>query len=118
MRKFICAAVVVLVGISFVAGGEFTATITKIEDGKTVHFKKGKKGKVEEGKLPLAASVKVNKGVANKDKKGQIDAGDAIADGVKSDVFTKAEKGVLARIITEGEGDKEQIVEIRVITKK
>jgi hypothetical protein len=117
MRKFVCAAFVLLVGITFVVGGEFAATITKIEDGKTVHFKKGKKGNVVEGKLPLAASVKVVKGVFNKDTK-KVDAGDAIADGVKSDTFTKAEKGVAVFLITEGEGDAEKIVEIRVTGKK
>ena len=40
MRKFICAAFVVLVGLSFVVGGEYAVTITKVEDGKTVFFKK------------------------------------------------------------------------------
>ena len=50
----------------------------------------------------------------------KVDAGEAIEGGIKSETFTniKGKKGVGATIITEGEGDKETIIEIRVGGKK
>ena len=58
LRKLVCAAVVVVIGIGVVTAEEFRATITKVEDGK-VTFKKGKKG--EEGP-PRASASKVLSG--------------------------------------------------------
>jgi len=118
MRKFVCASIFVLVAMSFVVAEEIRVTITKIEDGKTVHYtKKGKKGdEPTKGTIALSPKAKVVMGTFNKDTK-KVEAGEAIADGIKADVF-KADKGVPALLVTEGEGDKAVVTEIRVLKGK
>jgi len=119
MRKFVCASIFVLVAMSFVVAEEIRVTITKIEDGKTVHYtKKGKKKGDEpiKGTIALSPTAKVVMGTFNKETK-KVDAGEAITEGTKADVF-KTDKGVPALLVTEGEGDKAVVTEIRVLKGK
>ena len=113
MRRLVVAAVILLFGVSFTAAEEFAAVIKKI-DGNKVTFIKISKGKDkkpgEEMTLPAADNVKVVKATFGKDKK--FEAGDPIEGGLKSDIFTKGEKGTFGFIITDADG--KNITEIRV----
>jgi hypothetical protein len=116
LRKLACAVVLLglCVGVTF--ADEIRAIITKV-DGDKVTFaeNKGKGEKGDEQTLTVTADVKVVKGKFNKDTK-KVEAGDAISDGLKSDVFTKiGEKGVNATIVT---NDDKKITEIRVMQRK
>jgi hypothetical protein len=124
-RKLFCSMFVMTLAIGFVAADEFTATITKV-DGDTVTYQKylaKKKGDTEKKKDGDAVTIsakgaKVAKGTFNKDDKKFV-AGDAIADGLKNEMFTKiTEKGVGARITTEGEGTSAKITQILIVGKK
>jgi len=112
LRKLVCAAVVVVIGIGVVTADEFRATITKVENGK-ITFKKGKKG--EEGEamtLPVTAKVKVTEGKFNPDTQ-KFDAGKEIEKGLKNEMFTKIDaKGVRATITTDA--DNKNITAIAV----
>jgi len=137
-RKFICAAVVACVAFGVAMAEEFTASITKFEDGK-VTFKKiqfGKGGKAEESTLPVASTVKYMKAKRNKEDKkvetdGNLEGGkealeklvkeaapkkvdDKDKDKKKKGGFPGFGGGVFAQVVTEGEGDKAKITEIRV----
>jgi hypothetical protein len=116
LRKLVCAAVIVVIGLGVAMADEFRATITKIEGGK-ITFKKGKQG--EEGEamtLPVAANVKVTKGNFNPDTK-KFEAGEALDKGLKNELFTKiGEKGLRATITTDA--DNKTITAISVAKKK
>lgn len=124
IRKLVCSMVVMVVAIGFVAAGEYTATITKV-DGDKVTLQKYKKAAVK-GEKPekdgdaftLATSKDAKVIYGTKDKKDYKD-GDAIEGGLKAEMFSKAgDKGVVARIYTEGEGKEEKITKILVTKKK
>ena len=69
LRKFVCAAVIVVFGLGVALADEFQATITKVDGGK-ITFKKGKaKDLGEEMTLPVTANAKVTKGKFNADTK-------------------------------------------------
>jgi hypothetical protein len=106
LRKFVCAAVVVVLGFSLAMADEFGASISKV-DGKNVTFtKQVKKGepKGDAITLPVADDVKVVKGKYNKEEK-KVEVGDAITDGLKNAMFTTiSDKGVFARITTSDDG--------------
>lgn len=124
VRKLVCAAFMMTVAVGVVFADEFNATITKAGDGK-VTYQKYKKA-TEKGKAPekdgepvtisVAKDAKVVKGVFNKDTK-KIEAGEALEGGLKNDVFAKiGEKGVLARITTDG--DNKNVTQIIVMGGK
>ncbi len=117
LRKFVCASVIVVLGLGVAMAEDFQARITKVDNGK-VTFTKGKKGEVSEPMtLPVAADVKVTKGGKfNKDTKKVEDA-ETVAEGVKSTLFTNAgEKGVRARISTDA--DNKHITAIYIMGGK
>lgn len=122
MRKFVCAAIVTLLTVSFALAEEYLAIVTKIDDGK-VTFKKmptEKGGKIgDETTLPLTKSAKMVKGKFAKgdDGKPKVEAGDALdKDAVKTMMEKAAEtkfKGVFTQIVTNADGTK--ITEIRFV---
>src|SRR5437588_12435065 len=92
LRKFVCAAVVVVIGLSVATADEFFATITKVE-GNKVTFKKGGFGKkkdadappAKEETLPVTKDVKVTKGKFDMDTK-KFAPGDHIENGLKNEM--------------------------------
>jgi hypothetical protein len=118
MRRFIGAAVAVMFVVGVALSDEFTARITKI-DGAKVTVVKGKKGeKGEEFTYNLTKNAKFVKGVFDKETK-TFKAGDPIEGGKDTllKMIEKAgEKGINARIVTEG--DTKNITEIRVVGGK
>jgi hypothetical protein len=103
LRKFVCAAVIMVIGLGVAVADEFVGVITKV-DGNKVTFRKGFK-KDDQGEamtLPVTASAKITKGTNfNKDTK-KFDSDEPIKDGLKAEQFTKiGEKGVFARITTD-----------------
>jgi hypothetical protein len=124
LRKVVSAFVVLALCVGFTLADEIRVFITKV-DGDKITFQenltkgggKGKgKGNVEKGPektLSVTSSVKVVKGKFDKETK-KLEAGDAIENGLKNDMFTKidAEKGVQATLITDS--DNKNITEIRV----
>jgi hypothetical protein len=109
LRKFVCAGVIVAIGMSVAMADEFMAIISKV-DGNKVTFMKAKfdpdTKKFEKGEattLPVKADAKITKGKFNKDTK-KTDAGDPLADGLKNEVFTTiGEKGMFATITTDAD---------------
>jgi len=120
-RKLFCSMFVMTLAIGFVGADEFTATITKV-DGEKVTYQKFIKKKGEEPKKdgdPVTISAKGAKVAKGKGAKGKFEAGDAIEGGLTNEMFTKiGEKGVNARITTEGEGAKAKITQILVLGGK
>jgi hypothetical protein len=112
LRKFVGAAVIVVIGLGVAMADEFGAVITKV-DGDKVTFKKAKKGEVgEEMTLPVTANAKITKGTFNTETK-KLEAGDAIESGLKNEQFTKiGEKGLRATITTDA--DNKNITAITV----
>jgi hypothetical protein len=112
LRKFVCAAVIVVIGFGVALADEFQATITKVDNGK-ITFKKGKaKDLGEEMTLPVTADAKVTKGKFNADTK-KLEAGDPIESGLKNEQFTKiGEKGLRVTITTDA--DNKHITAISV----
>ena len=111
-----CALVIFSFGV--ILADEFGAQITKIEvkDGKTtISGKKGKKDDAKEFSLSVAKDAKVFKGKFNKEDK-KWEAGDAIADGLKDELFkdVSAEKPVGVFLTTE----KDAVTQILVKGKK
>jgi hypothetical protein len=95
MRKFACAALILAMSGVAIAE-EFRGKITKVDGGKVTFqvFNKDDK-KFEDAKTyDLAKDVKVNKRI-KKDEK------EALAEGLKNEVFTKidAAEGVRATIV-------------------
>jgi hypothetical protein len=109
LRKFACAAMIVVTGLGVAMADEFSAIISKVE-GNKVTFQKAKfdpdTKKFEKGAemtLPVTADAKITKGKFNKDTKKR-EAGEPIEDGLKNDVFTKiGAKGRLATITTDAD---------------
>jgi len=111
LRKLIAGVVVLALCVGISMAEEIRAIIIKVEGNKVPFAEnKGKGEKGPEKTMTVSDKLKVVKGKYNKDTK-TVEAGDAIADGLKADVFTKiGDKGVQATIVTEGE----KITEIRV----
>jgi hypothetical protein len=117
MKKFVLAAFCTVALVGLAMAEDLNVLITGIDkDGKVSYIKgkkKGEDGTKETGML--AAKVKVAKGVKGDDKK--YTAGDDIADGVKSDTFTKASADApVSAIITIADdgADKGKITQILV----
>src|SRR5579871_506496 len=111
LRKFVCAAIVCVFGLSVAFAEEVRVLISKAADGKITYkkvmgkgFGGGKKGVQTEGDditMPVKADAKISKGTFDKDAM-KIVAGEKIDGGLKSDTFTKIdEKGLVATIITD-----------------
>jgi hypothetical protein len=111
MRKLLGAAFVMAVCVSIGLAEEIRAVITKIDSSKvTFNEYKGKGEKGAERTLPLADSVKVNKGKFNQDTK-KLDADGPLDSGLKNEALAKiSADGVRATLFTEGD----KVTEIRV----
>jgi hypothetical protein len=119
LRRLMGAAIVLGLCVGITMADEISAIIIKV-DGNQVTFAEAPKSKGEpkgpEKTLPVSDSVKVLKGKYNKETK-KLEAGDAIEDGLKNNMFTKiGENGMRATIITDD--DNKKITEIRVRGKK
>jgi hypothetical protein len=125
MRKFMCAAVVVLVGLSVALAEEFTGSITKIEGNKVTvkKFEKGEKGKKgggEEKVYELATGAKFYKGKFDAETK-KLTKGDEIKSEEFNEMVSKGAKGgggkgfggTFGTIVTDDSG---KITEIRVFS--
>jgi hypothetical protein len=108
IRKLLTVAIALFVLAGGVFAGEYKGKITKIDGDKVTIVLKAKKGeKGEEKTFTVDSKVKVAK-VA----KG---AEEALADGLKNEIFTKlGKKGLNATVITTGEGAAEKASEIKV----
>ena len=114
LRKFVCAAVVLAVGISVAVAEEMNGFITKV-DGNKITFKKGFKEETKE--LTLADNVKVKNATTKKvEDKVEVIVGEDLKDGLKNERFTKNRfgVGVFSQIITNDDG---KVTEIRVFPK-
>ena len=116
LRKFVCAAVVLAVGMSVAVAEEMNGFITKV-DGNKITFKKGFKGDPKE--LTLADNVKVKNATGKKvEDKFEVTVGEDLKDGLKNERFTKNRfppaPGVFSQIITNDDG---KVTEIRVFPK-
>jgi hypothetical protein len=112
LRKLVCAAAIVVVGVGVVMAEEFRATIIKIDDGK-VTFKKGKQGQEGEAMtLPTTTNIKVSKGTFNT-ATNKVEAGEPLTSGLKNEIFNKiGAKGLRATITTDA--DNKHITAITV----
>jgi hypothetical protein len=112
LRKFACVAVLLVLGVGLVMAEEFGVNIQKV-DGNKITAIKGKKKDQPGTEVTLTATddVKVFKGKFNQDTK-KLEKGDAIADGLKAEVFTKIDekKGLNVRVTTNDDGKVTEIV--------
>ena len=115
LRRFVCASVIVVLGLGVAMADTFTARITKVENGK-VTFVKGKKSDNNEPvTLPTSADVKVTTGGKyNRDTK-EVENAKTVTEGLKSPLLSN-EKGVRARITTDA--DNKNITAIYISTFK
>jgi hypothetical protein len=121
LRKFVCAAVIMVIGLGVAVADEFQALITGVDGNKITYKKvlkkatKTEKAEYDDAKtLPAATNVKVSKGSFNKETK-KVEAGDAIENGLKNEMFSKTkleEKGVNATITTDD--DNKNITAIKI----
>jgi hypothetical protein len=104
LRKFVCAAVIVVIGLSVAMADEFGAIITKVDGNKITFKKTAKKGEVgEEMTLPVKADAKIMKGKFNADTK-KLEPDVAIDNGLKNEMFTTiGDKGVPATLTTDAD---------------
>src|SRR5581483_4989293 len=87
VRKLLCVAFVLAVGVSVGLADEIRAVITKIEGNKvTFAESKGKGEKGPERTLPLAENVKVLKGKYNQDTK-KLEAGEPLEAGLSNEAL-------------------------------
>lgn len=114
LRKLLCAAIVVALGVSLATAEEIRGVIKKVQKGKITvgtKFDKETKKFTEEKVYTVAKGVKVVKAKFNKEEK-KIEAGEEIEGGLKNKRFTEiGERGIFATIITNDDG---QVTEIRV----
>ena len=117
MKKFLGAAVLVVVSMSIVSADEFRVRISKVE-GDKLHVEKFAKGakkgeKGEETTLTAASNVKVLSAKFNPETK-KLEAGDPLPQGLKNEMFSSP-KGVGATVVTDDDG---KVTEIRVVQFK
>ncbi len=105
-RKLVCAVFVMTVSLGLLAAEEIRGVVTKVDGDKVTvqKFKKGEKGKKgEKDGDPIVITVAKDAKIAKAklaDKK--LEAGEALADGLKNEIFTKiGEKGVGVLITTD-----------------
>lgn len=107
MRNILAIVAFLALGMTFVFAEEFGGRITKIAGDKVTMKKFGKDKTAEEVTLTAAGTVKVFKGTRNPDTK-KVEKGDAIADGLKSDLLTKDNSFV--RVTTDGDNKITEII--------
>ncbi|MSU79019.1 MAG: hypothetical protein EXS16_13100 [Gemmataceae bacterium] len=120
-RKLVCAMFVMTVSLGLLAAEEIRGVVTKVDGDKVTvqKFKKGEKGKQgEKDGDPIVITVAKDAKIAKAkfaDKK--LEAGEALADGLKNEIFTKiGEKGVGVRITTDD--TSKAATQILVVGKK
>jgi hypothetical protein len=128
MKRFAFALFCTIALVGYVVGAEFTATITKVtKDGDkyTVDYTKAKTKKMDEVKATLPATgAKVFKADVSKDAdtmKNVYKDGAAIDKDLANEMFTAdkiGDKGVQARIFTDGKDKDEKIVKILILEPK
>src|SRR5262245_57419586 len=112
LRSLVAAVLVLVLGVGVGLAAEFSAVITKIGDGKVTFNEMKGKEKGDEQTLPIAADAKILTAKFNKETK-KVEAGDALKDGLKNEMFSKiSEKGLRATIVTDA--DNKKVTEIRV----
>jgi len=123
MHRFVVAATAVLLVVTVALSDEFVGSITKFEDGKITFTKFKGKEKGEAETMRVAKKAKFMKAKFNIEEKkievdGELEGGrDALAKRVEEAAKKKGKfgfGGVLAQIVTAGEGDKARVTEIRV----
>jgi hypothetical protein len=120
-RKLLGSLFVMTLLVGLVAADDFSAIIKKVDGDKVTFVKfdfknfkkdKDKDAKTEETTLPVAKDAKITKGKFNKEEK-KVEAGEAIENGLKNEIFTKIEEkkakgpfgaGLFARITTSEDG--------------
>jgi hypothetical protein len=113
LSRFIGAALVLVIG-GVVLAGEYTGLITKHDKTDGITFKARVKGE----KKGVEKTIKVGKSVKITKDDESVKADDF------SEMVTKAaegkgkQKGVFAKITTEGEGDSEMVTKIEVMKGK
>jgi hypothetical protein len=103
LRKFVCAAVIMVIGLGVAMAEDIQAVISKVDGNKITFKKAGKKGAVDGDDMTMTvkADAKITKGVFNADTK-KLDAGEALPNGLKNEMFTNiGEKGVRATVTTD-----------------
>jgi hypothetical protein len=124
MHRFVIAATAVLLVVTVALSDEFVASISKFEDGKITFTKFKGKEKGEAETMQVAKKAKFMKAKFNKEDKkieadGELEGGRAaFAKRVEEAAKNKGKFGfgVFAQIVTEGEGAKARVTEIRVFT--
>ena len=115
--RALSAAILFLLAVGVAQADEFAATLVKVADGK-ITFSRGAGKKKKDYTLPADEKCRVV--VAKYDAKTKkIEAGDAIADGLKNAIFDQLDKqAVEAWVCTNA--DNTVIVELRLfqLTKK
>ena len=113
LSRFVGAALVLCIG-GVVLAGEYTGMITKADKDSITFMKreKGTKGKGTEMTVKHGKGVKITKGDDTVEGK---DFHKMVSDAAEG---TGKMKGVRAKITTEGEGDKEMVTAIEVMTGK
>jgi hypothetical protein len=104
LRRCLSAALVLFVLAGFGLAGSHTGLITAISKDK-VTVKVGKKGDAKELEIKVSKDVKISK----KTKDGDTEAS---VDQVTEAIEKSKNKGVFAKIETDGEGDKEVVTKI------
>lgn len=114
LKKMVAASLILVLGVGVVFADEIFARISKVEGNKVTFTPFKGKEKGDEETLPVAKNAKIVRGKFNKETKS-VDAGDELEGGLKHKMFKDiSEKGLFARITTEGK----KITEIRVIQFK
>ena len=137
MTRFVCVALVFLAAVALVTAEEFSGVISKFEGGKITvkKFNREEKKLGEAVTMTVAANCKFQKAKFNKEEMkveadGDLEGGkEAFAKRVKETVEKKPDDkkdtekgkkgfgfggGVFAQIITDGDGDRAKVTEIRV----
>ena len=119
LRRCVSAAAVLFVLVGFVAAGSYQGLITKYDKEKgEVTFKVKTKG---EKKLGDEKTMKVGKTVKIMKAKGKGKDAEEATDKDISEAIENAKgkvKGVMAKIETDGEGDKEMVTSVTILAKK
>jgi len=107
-RRSVAALVVLFVAVGLIGAGTYQGTITKVSDTEvTVLVKKDKDDPGTSKTFKISKTAKIA-AAAGKDK----DPKDATITELTTALKDRGDKGVGAKIETEGEGDKETITKI------
>ena len=105
LRKFVCAAVIVVIGLGVAMADEFQAVISKVDGNKITFKKQIKKGEFEDEKtLTVTADAKILKGSKYDAVTKKFEVTDPIESGLKNEMVpTIGDKGVAATITTDAD---------------